>query len=326
MLRYRIIDSCLTNKMRKYPSLQDIIEKIEAQLGTSISVSMINKDLSQMRNLYGAPIKYSTPNKGYYYDEEGFSIIDLPLTPDEVAALDYSTALLDSLKGTNLFSHFENAINKLIQGYRISSVLEKSPHQILQVEKALSDGGSDWLKPILQKIVNRESIRFLYKRFGHEEKQYIISPYLLKEYRSRWYMIGTLHADKSLRVFALDRLQDILYSEEKFMDTSDFDPENFFRFSFGITQVKHMKPEKVELLFDETTAHYIRTMPLHQSQRILKEDASGLLVELTVYPTRELIMAILSFGKGVKVVGSKKLQSMLKEEIQTMAKHYTYEV
>src|SRR5690606_14330970 len=99
------------------------------QLGTTISTSMVNKDLSQMRSLYDAPIKYSPTHNGYFYEIEGFSIIDQPLTPDEVEALDYSTALLDALKGTPLFRHFENAINKLIQGYRISSVLEKSTHQ-----------------------------------------------------------------------------------------------------------------------------------------------------------------------------------------------------
>lgn len=326
MLRYRIIDSCLTNNLRKYPSLQDIIAKIEDQLGSSISISMVNKDLSQMRSLYGAPIKYSQQHGGYFYEEDGYSIIDQPLTPDELAALDYSTALLNSLKGTHLFKHFENAINKLIQGYRISSVLEKSSHQILDVEKPLSDGGSDWLKPILEKIVNRESLRFAYKRFDHPEKEYLISPYLLKEYRSRWYVIGAQHSDKNLRVFALDRLQDILYSEEAFLYTDNFNPQEYFNYSFGITQVTHMNPEEVELLFDETTAHYIRSMPLHHSQRILKEDEHGLQVKLTVYPTRELIMSILSYGKGVKVLGSEKLKKLVKEEIVTMAKQYNYEV
>src|SRR5690606_29235645 len=121
----------------------------------------------------------------------------------------------------------------------------------------------------------RESMRFIYKKFGNEEKEYVLSPYLLKEYLNRWYVIGTLHSEKSLRVFALDRLQDILYSEEKFMENPDFDPEKYFRYSFGITQVTHMQPEKVELLFDKRNAFYINTMPLHHSQRIVKEDDAG---------------------------------------------------
>lgn len=322
LLRYRIIDSCLTNRMRKYPSLEDIIQKIEDQMGTGISVSMLNKDLSQMRSLYGAPIKYDRNHNGYYYEEEGFSIMEFPLTGAEIEALDYSTALLETLKGTRMFRHFENAINKLIEGYRISSVLEKSASQILQVEKPLSDGGSDWLEPMLQAIVNHTAIRLRYQRFGSLEKEHIISPYLIKEYRNRWYVIGMVHAYKDIRVFALDRVIDTQPVEEKFIQSNDFDAHTYFHYSFGITQVMHMQPEKIVLKFSPEQSPYIRTMPLHHSQETLEDSEVGLQIQLTVYPTRELVMTVLSYGKEVEVLGSALFKKMVQEEINAMQKIY----
>jgi predicted DNA-binding transcriptional regulator YafY len=93
LLRFRIIDACLTNRQRPYPTMEQVIEKIEAQLGQSISDSLFTKDLQQMKTIYGAPIKYNRFHKGYYYDQEGFSIREFPLTHEEIEALDYSTAL-----------------------------------------------------------------------------------------------------------------------------------------------------------------------------------------------------------------------------------------
>lgn len=74
LLRYRIIDSCLTNTRRRYPTLQDLKKKIEEQLMDNISESMLNKDFEAMKRIYNAPIKFSRTNGGYYYEEDGFSI------------------------------------------------------------------------------------------------------------------------------------------------------------------------------------------------------------------------------------------------------------
>lgn len=324
LLRYRIIDSCLTNRMRKFPTLENIIDKIEDQTGTSISISMLNKDLSQMRSIYGAPIKYDRVHNGYYYEEEGFSIIEFPLTGAEIEALDYSTALLQTLKDTRMFRHFENAINKLIEGYRISSVLEKSTNKILQVEKPLSDGGSTWLEPMLQAIVSRTAIQVQYQRFGFPVKEHIISPYLMKEYRNRWYVIGMVHAYNDVRVFALDRFVSTTPVKDAYIQSADFDADTYFHYSFGITQVLHMQPECIELRFTSEQAPYIRTMPLHHSQETISDTDQGLHVKLTVYPTRELVMAVLSYGKEVEVIGSEYFKKMVIEEIDAMQKKYQH--
>lgn len=61
-IRYRIIDGCLTNSMRRYPSMADILDKIEAQLGSGISASMFSKDLQQMKSIFNAPIRYDRSN------------------------------------------------------------------------------------------------------------------------------------------------------------------------------------------------------------------------------------------------------------------------
>src|SRR5690606_10771328 len=132
--------------------------------------------------IYNAPIVYNREHKGYAYTQEGFSIMEFPLTHDEIEALDFSTALLQQLKNTRMFQHFENAINKVIEGYRICGIIGRSEKQLIQDEEPVRSEASPWLEQILQAIVQQEVIQLIYQGFGREEKMHLVSPYLLKEY------------------------------------------------------------------------------------------------------------------------------------------------
>ncbi len=321
LLRYRIIDGCLTNKNRKYPSAQFILDRIEDHLGSPVSDSSFNKDLAQMKQIYDAPIKFDRVHGGYFYEQEGFSIKEFPLTNEEIDALDYSTALLHQLKGTRMFQQFENAINKMIEGYRISKVIGKSETQIIQVEEPVKMEGSHWLEVILKAIVEKKGLDVQYQGYGREAVVHEFSTYLLKEYRNRWYMIGYSLRKKNVIVLALDRVKEIKNSKGIFKSQGTFSPQDFFKYSFGITQVHGAKPEKVVLSFSAQETPYIIGQPLHHSQKIISE-SPDLVVELEVYITAELKMAILSYGKEVKVVKPESLKKEIRDSIKEMVQKY----
>lgn len=322
LLRYHIIDSCLTNSLRKYPTMEFIIAKIEEQLDIPLSNSMFTKDIESMRRIYSAPIVYARAEKGYCYTEAGFSIKSFPLSHDEIEALDFSTALLQQLKDTPMFHHFETAINKVIEGYRICKVLGKSETQILQVEEPVKTEGSNWLEPLLKGITQKKCLLVHYHGFGRPAKDHSFSPYLLKEYRNRWYAIGFSSTAKNILVLALDRIMNISSSKENYVSDNDFTPAAFFKYSFGITQVNGIKAEKVTLLFTPLQAPYILTQPLHHSQKVISNDAKGLHIEMIVYITRELIMCILSYAENVKVLGPITLIKEISGHIGEMGRLY----
>lgn len=322
LLRYRIIDACLTNHLRKYPSMEYIIRKIEEQLGTTLSNSMFTKDIENMRKIYSAPIQYDRFQKGYCYTEPDFSIASFPLSHDEIEALDFSTALLQQLKGTPMFHHFETAINKVIDGYRISKILGKSETQLLQVEEPVKAEGSHWLEPILKGITENKCLAILYHGYGRAEKEHVFSPYLLKEYRNRWYAVGYSYTANNILILALDRIEGVKNSTAKYVADHDFSPADFFKYSFGITQLNHGKAETVELLFKPLQAPYILSQPLHHSQQIISNDKAGLRIRLKVYITQELIMCILSYAANVKVLAPKKLSKQINQQIAEMGTLY----
>lgn len=322
LLRYRIIDACLTNTLHTYPSLDFIVKKIEEQLDTSLSASMFNKDIQQMKKIYGAPIKFDRFHNGYCYTERDFSIKEFPLTQDEIEAMDFSTALFQQLKGTKMLEQFENAINKVIEGYRISKITGKPENQILQIEEPLKTEGNRWLEVILRSIKERNCLKITYQGFGREEKEHEFSAYLLKEYRNRWYAVGFSKRAKNILVFALDRINTIAPSKGKYVPDDNFIPSKFFNYSFGITQVHEADPQKVVLSFLPEQAEYVITQPLHHSQKMLVKNNDGVTIELNVYLTQELKMMILSYGESVRVLSPPALKKEIKERIAKMAELY----
>jgi predicted DNA-binding transcriptional regulator YafY len=89
--------------------------------------------------------------------------------------------------------------------------------------------------------------------------------------------------------------------------------ENLFQHSFGII-FEENPPQKVVLEFSTFQANYIKALPLRHSQKTISEDKDFCVFELTIYPTYDFIMEILSIGKEVRVLES----STLKEEIKSI--------
>lgn len=320
-LRFRVIDSCLTNPYRRYPDADFIIKKIEEQIGTGISRSMFGKDIQQMKEIYDAPIRYNRLQRGYHYNQENFTIRDRPLTNIEMEALDLSTALLQHLKGTPLFHQFDNAITKVIEGYRLVNIIGKSPDEIIQVEEPVRVDCGPWLEFILKAIMEKRSLSITYKGYGRLPNVHDTCPYLMKEYRNRWYLIGHSFRRDKVIVMALDRIQEIEACDKEFI-SGNFIADDFFRHSVGITAFPGTHPEKVILAFSRSQAPYILSQPIHSSQEIIKEDPQELQIGLTVYITAELKMAILSFGPDVRVIEPVGLKNEIVNTIQKMHDSY----
>lgn len=322
LLRYRVIDGCLANNMHPFPTVSHILEKIQDQTGMEISESMFNKDIAVLKREFGAPIKFDRQRGGYFYSEENYSFNEFPLTNEEVEALDFSTALLQQLKGTRMFRHFENAINKLIEGYRISKILGKDEASILQTELPVDNSHNRWLEPIIGSILQKKTMALQYQPFGKDGREHILSPYLLKEYRNRWYVIGYSEQAENILVFALDRIKEIGEAASTFRSDESFIGAKFFEYSLGITQVHDQEPEDIELAFQPLQAEYIRSQPLHQSQHIISENDKEVLIQLKLFITQELVMAILSYGAAVRVLKPESLKNRIKEEVKALGKIY----
>ena len=298
LLRYRIIDRMISSKYNPYPNKEDLRQACEDELygsdGARISTSTIDKDIYAMRNEsnlgYYAPIEFSKAEKGYYYKDPEYTIDKMPLNEDDLEAIQFAANTLYQFRGLNMFKSSEAAIDKILDRFALNpDNAEKSVDSFVQFETSPSFRGGKHLPDILSAIKSRQVIRFSYAKYtGGKQKKYELHPYLLKEYRNRWYVIGFNPDKGAVVVFGLDRMVgEVSITGESFSPDPDFDPSIYFEHSIGITAVDSA-PERIHLRFSTLTGKYVESQPLHASQKIIRNDEVALEIELSLCITKEL--------------------------------------
>lgn len=324
-IRYRIIDERIRSRSKPYPTKEELRSACEEALygssnGSNISLSTIEKDLWALKNesVFGyAPIAFNRLHNGYYYSDPGFSL-DLPLTPEDIDLIRLALHTLNHFKESQVFRDLETAVNKIqgriILADRLSgSNLERA----IQFEAVPESKGHENLPVLLDSIRNNHEIELDYTPFvDGRPRHYLYHPYLLKENKNRWYLVGKDIVNNKIRTLGLDRMALIRATGRTYLPDEDFNPDHFFRFSFGIGTYSGI-PEEIVLRLDEVQTQYISSNPLHPSQKISPIEPGVFEVSLFVIPSDELKMQILSYGSKVEVVKP----IWLRNEIKTTLAH-----
>ena len=329
LLRYRIIDRAIGNKYKRYPNKEDLRriceEKLYGSDGDRVSLSTIDKDLYAMRNEsylgYFAPIKFSKYHDGYYYEDPEYSIDNLPLSEEDADAIRFAATTLFQFKEIDLFKTYESAIIKILDRLNLSDNGDTA-EEFIQYEKAPVYRGNEFLGTILKAIQTRKILSFSYEKFsGGGANNYTLHPYLLKEYRNRWYVIGLNPAKDLVVVFGLDRITQLTVSEESYQMSKDFDPDRFFKYSLGITTGTG-SPQRIRVKVEWLTAEYLVSQPLHHSQKVVSRTKEYTTFEFTLIISQELIMQLLSYGPNIEVLEPSGLRQNLKQQLQEALSRY----
>ncbi len=331
LIRYRVIDNLIKNKYHPYPSVEKLRSKCEESLfgsdyGDNISKSTIEKDLRAMREDmelgFEAPIKYSRAHKGYFYTDENYTIQNIPLNSDDVDAIKLAANTLFNFRESPLFSQFRFAIEKIFDRLNISEEVQDGRlDNFVQFDSYPEYPGNEHLAPIYESITDRKIIQISYQRFNSQEKSIRnFHPYLLKEFQYRWYVIGYSIDKGKIITYALDRIVNIESSDETFEIQSDFNADNFFKYSFGITESLE-NPSEIILKFDSNQKGYLETKPLHSSQ-VIVEKKNELTVTLTLVPSYELYEKILSYGDRVEVISPTSFRNEVVSKIKATLGKY----
>ena len=327
LIRYRIIDGALRDKQKPYPTLGEIVELCENVLGKSFSESTIQKDIYALRNdqglNYNAPIEFSRQHSGYYYTEDSYTIASIALTGGELNAIEFAAGILEQFKGTELHGEFDNAVEKILQTLSIRKILKNEQiEKIIQVEKASYFKGTEYLSQLIEIIKKSQVVSFDYHSFERDgAKRHTLHPYLLKEYRNRWYLVGYHPEYKAIRTFGIDRMDNLKSGKEKYTMIEKFDPIAYFKHSFGIS-ISDNKPEEVILSFAPLEGKYIKSQTIHSTQKIITDTDKELRISINVMVSYELQMQIMSYGDQVKVIKPASLAKTVKEMHKKAAEKY----
>ena len=315
--RHRIIDECLRNRGRKW-KLEDLISVVSERMRNElwkdkgISKRMIQYDLQLMKRLkpegFEAPIVCK--DGFYFYANSEFSIYNLPIHQDDIMQLKQAIAALQQFRGLHFFEELEPVINRLES--KIETNAENS-FRIIEFEQRPETKGSEHLGDLYKSIQNKTVLKISYKPFGAEQLRILIfHPYLLKEYSNRWYLFGLDEVESKMKSLALDRMENIKVSGNKFIVNRFVNFNDYFKNIIGVTLPLDGKVEKVEFRVANDRAPYISTKPFHWSQQLTKTTKTYTTFVIDIIINKELISVFLSFGKDLEVVRPIELRKTMK--------------
>lgn len=322
--RFQIIDRELRKRDRV--KTKDLKNIIESELSINVDVKTIQEDLKVMRDDsvlgYYAPIEYDNRTKSYYYTDRNYTIRAFGLKEDEIQTLLMYAQRLKLYSDYGLLQMFSSAMDKVLNAVAIQKNVGKDGvlMEWVQFEEVMPVQGSEYIPIIADALENKRILQLTYRKFQNYDIASVknVAPHLLKEYENRWYMMAYDEEDALMKTYALDRIEALTPMDARF-EPQQIDFREHFKDSMGIT-INNVPPQEIILSFDPIQGMYIKSLPLHHSQKVLIDNDIETVISIFIKPTYEFYAKILSFGNKAKVVSpfdiAEKLQQMLQQALQ----------
>ncbi len=180
--------------------------------------------------------------------------------------------------------------------------------------------GVEFLETIIRAIRTNHRLRMGYKKFEAEGYEKVVCPYALKLFRQRWYLLA-LNDEEQMRLYALDRVTMMELTDEIFKIPANFSAQTYFSEYFGVlttdTPLAH-----VVVRAHNWMPNYLRTLPLHHSQRELESTADYTDFSYDIRPTSDFLGELLRHSNGIEVLEPQDLREKMRQMIADTLKRY----
>ena len=282
-----------------YPKKQKLLEQLkQEELGTA-SARTLERDLQDIENYYGIRIRYSQRYKGYFLDQAA---------DEDISDFKQFFHLLERSEHLAFLTHSADAL---------------STGKYLLLEDNQDTLSLQHLPILWSALRSRRQISFLYQAFGAESaKHYQVDPLVLLEYRNRWYLAVWDQQDGKFKTFGLERMQEPELTDTPVQGDRRSQLLALKESALGVSVSPEDEVENVVLRVQAAMVPYIRTVPIHKSQKILKEEQDSLLISLSLIINPELEREILGYGEHVEVLEPEHLREKVYIRINRMRKIY----
>lgn len=332
LIRYKTIDNCLRNTYKRW-TLNDLVDACSDALydcegiSKGVSVRTVQMDLQTMRSDklgYNAPIEVYG-QKYYRYSDPDFSIMNMPMSENDYQVLHEAVDMLRQLDNFEQFAEMSDVVSRLQDKLAISKHNRKP---IVHFDNVPNLKGLKLLNPLYNYIAQRQSLRIMYQPFSaRKPQQYVVFPYLLKEFRNRWFLFCSRATDLRMFNLALDRIVSVEPIDVPYRDNPQFDSEHFFDNVIGVTKNIGNKPQHITFRATREQSHYIATKPVHPSQKLVScnPNDGNCIFSIDVVINIEMYSIMMSFGPGVKLLSPRQAVTFMAKKLRQAAAQYDAE-
>lgn len=216
--------------------------------------------------------------------------------------------------------------NRLISIMGVNSLLKDSKELRDKILFEPVPSGKKFLSPIIEALRDQCVLQITYQGFGKSRPAtFPIEPYCLKMFKQRWYVLAASPDTDEMRVYALDRIHTIEQTVQKYKIPDNFDAEGFFKDAYGVTVLKEQQqPEQVIISIDYDQAEYLRTLPLHPSQKEIEPINGYPAFSFYLYPAEEFQRELYAYGSALEVHEPTWLRDEFADDAQKVNEMYNH--
>ncbi len=216
----------------------------------------------------------------------------------------------------------ESVTNWLLNSTAMSNVLSESRDISNRIFIEDVPSAREYLSTVIDALKEFRQIKFTYQPYSriNASPDIVVEPYFLKIFRQRWYVTGRNVKEDKVKTYALDRMKDVVVSQETFEMPEDFDAEEYTKYSFGIV-FSQGEVKSVSVKTDSRQAKYLRALPLHASQQEMIHDSYSIFnYRLRITP--DFVQELLSHGSSIVVLDPPELKAMVVTSLEESLANY----
>ncbi|MDO5104904.1 YafY family protein [Capnocytophaga sp.] len=239
-------------------------------------------------------------------------MLDIDIECDTKNGYKYYIRNLADIEKDTLRSWFLNtfAVSNMVQE-------QKSLRNRILLENVPS--GRVFLSQIVEAMKDNSKLIIRYQPFYHHDlSETKVHPYSIKIFKQRWYLIAFKEDSHAMRIYALDRIKEIIPTDEPFTLPADFDVADYFAHSFGIIVDETISPDIVQIKVSESKSNYLKSLPLHHSQKEIRIEGEYTIFEYFLRLTYDFRQEILSHGAEIEVLYPESFRKEIKEIVSQM--------
>ena len=302
--------------------LHDVIRILEARYGATVDEiaeeanvtrRTVYRDLDAIRDAGYPLISEKEPDgRTLYRFMTGFKKIPpITFSLEELMTLYLCRGQLSFLQGTPFQEDLEAIFGRLRSSLPPRSVahLERIASAATPRFQGVRDyqGKKELLSDLRKALLYQYRCRLSYTPPHREATDYVFDPYTLLFFNNSLYLGGYAHNRKALRLFLVDRVDQVVLLEDRFEVPEEYLAEDLTGSAFGLIEGETYE---LKVRFGDTVAHLVRERLWHPSQLIEEQADGSLILSLQVSGDKEILSWLYSYLPHVQVLDPPQLKQL----------------
>lgn len=322
-IRYHALDRCFSNFGRRF-NIDDLVKECNeaiydySGITEGVKKRQVYDDITFMESEQGWSIPLEKVKDGkrtyYKYSDKSFSIKNQGINQSEAEQLKDTLSILARFKGLPQFEWVEEMQIRLEDTFK----LKGNSGIVVGFEQNPFLKGLSYFTELFNAIQNNICLNIQYQGFKQKEPvEFAFHPWYLKQFNNRWFLFGKSEKYQTIGNIPIDRILAITASKTNFTPNNEVDFDEYFEDLVGVTIKPDSKVEKVIIKVSRDLWPYIKSKPIHGSQKVKSKNETEVVIELNLITNYELKSLLFSYMDGLEIIEP----VWLREEFKTISQN-----